>query len=127
MRDELGDSGKAIWDVYDAGRLDAGAQTLVLAYARAADVANRLNALATGRQDSWASLVFDEMGEVHLSVDKILDQLRNQLLALKTIYSELRQAGIRPISAQTPKADEEPQDMLTQRRKEREARERQLG
>lgn len=127
MRDELGPTGQAIWDVYGADQLDAGSRTLVLSYARAADTADRLNALATGRQETWVSLVFDEMGEVHLSVDKILDQSRNQLLAVKTIFAELRQAGIRPTQAATQRADEEPDDMLTRRRKEREKRERQLG
>jgi hypothetical protein len=127
MRSELGDSGRAIWDAYGAEKLDAPARTLVLSYARAADVADRLDGLAMARTDSWATLVFDEMGEVHLAVDKILDQTRNQLLALKTIYAELRQAGIRPAQTKSQTADEEPDDMLTKRRKEREERERKLG
>lgn len=130
MRDELGTTGKAIWDAYEAANLDAGSRALVHAYARAADVADRLDGLATGRQDSWVVLTFDDMGEIHLSVDKILDQLRAQLLAVKTIYAELRQAGIRPTKTEskpTTQADEEPTDMLTKRRKEREERERKLG
>lgn len=127
MRSELGDSGRTIWDAYGAEKLDAGSRSLVLAFARAADVADKLDGLAMGRQGSWVELVFDDMGEVHLSVDKVLDQLRNQLLAVKTIYAELRQAGIRPAQAKNPTADEEPEDMLAKLRKEKEERERKLG
>lgn len=127
MRSELGASGQDIWDAYQADKLDAGSRTLVLAYARAADVADRLDGLASARKETWASLVFDDMGEVHLSIDKVLDQFRNQLLAVKTVYAELRQAGIRPTNSAIPTADEEPEDMLTKRRREREDRERKLG
>lgn len=128
MRSELGPSGQAVWDAYGVDRLDAGARQLVLAYARAADVADRLDGLAVARKETWASLVFDDMGEVHLSVDKILDQHRAQLLALKQLHSELRQAGIKPTQTAGTKAmDEGPEDMLARRRKEKEERERQLG
>lgn len=128
MRDELGATGQAVWDAYGADHLDAGARQLVLAYARAADVADRLDGLAVARKESWASLTFDDMGEVHLSVDKILDQHRAQLLALKQLHSELRQAGIKATAPTGTKAtDEEPDDMLARRRKEREERERKLG
>ena len=128
MRSELGPSGREIWDSYGADSIDAGARQLVLAYARAADVADRLDGLAVARKESWASIVFDDMGEVHLSVDKILDQHRAQLLALKQLHSELRQAGIKATRPTESKAtDEEPEDMLARRRKERESRERQLG
>lgn len=127
MRDTLGPTGQEIWDAYGADRLDAGARTIVLAYARVADVADRLDALAVARVEAWAVLTFDDMGEVHLSIDKVLDQLRAQLLAAKTIYAELRQAGIRPMQSTKAKADEEPEDMLARRRKEREERERRHG
>lgn len=128
MRESLDKTGRAVWDAFQADKLDSGAQTLVLAYARAADIADRLNGLAVGRQDSWATLVFDDMGEVHLGVDKILDQHRAQLLAIKQLHAELRQAGIKPVeqaSGQTAVGDEE--DMLSKRRREREAREHKLG
>ena len=127
MRRELGSTGQAIWDAYGADKLDAGARTLVLSYARAADAADRLNALMVARKDTWASIVFDDMGEVHLTVDKILDQTRNQLLAVKTIFAEMRQAGIRPVQGQASVGADDPEDMLTKRRKEREDRERKLG
>lgn len=125
MRSDLGPSGQAIWDAYDAGKLDAATKALVLEYARCADTADQLNGLVTARKETWASLVFDDMGEVHLSVDKILDQARNQQNALRGLHAELRQAGIKPTAAK----DEKPKgtDMLARRRREREERERQLG
>lgn len=128
MRDELGTSGKAIWDAYDVGKLDAGQAALVTAYARAADTADRLDALATAREERWALLVFDEMGEVHLTIDKILDQARNANLAVRTIFAEIRQAGIKPAAASTGSTkDEEPEDMLAALRRDKERRERQSG
>lgn len=128
MRSELGPSGQAIWDAYGAANLDAGSRTLVLAYARAADIADKLDGLAMARKEDWASLVFDDMGEVNLMVDKILDQARNQLMALKQLHGELRMAGIKATGGSGAEAkDEEPEDMLTRRRREREERERKLG
>jgi hypothetical protein len=128
MRSELGPTGQDIWDAYQADKLDAGSRTLVLSYARAADIADRLDGLAMARKEQWASLVFDDMGEVQLSVDKILDQARNQLMALKQLHGELRQAGIKATGGgKTEAKDEEPEDMLTRRRKEKEDRERKLG
>lgn len=122
------ETGQAIWDAYGADKLNAGHRTLILQLARLADTADRLADLSAGRRDTWVSLVFDEMGEVHLSVDKILDQERNTQLAIKTVLSEIRQTGLKaqemvgnlPVQA-------DPEDMLTKRRMEREARERQLG
>lgn len=128
MRSELGTSGQAIWDAYGAANLDAAARAIVLEYARCADVADRLNELVTARKETWASLVFDDMGEVHLSIDKILDQARNQQNTLRGLHAELRQAGIRPVPVEKPKAkDEEPGDMLAAMRKAKQDRERQSG
>ena len=81
-----------------------------------------------GRREGWASLVFDDMGEVQLVVDKILDERRQHQLALKQMFGEMRMAGIKPDAGSAPQAkDEEPEDMLTKRRREREDRERKLG
>jgi hypothetical protein len=128
MRSELEPTGQAIWDAYGADTLDAGTRSLVLQFARCADTLDRLRGLAQGRRESWASLVFDDMGEVHLSVDKILDEQRQYQLALKQIYGEMRMAGIKPTARTGTQAkDEEPEDMLTRRRRERVERERKLG
>lgn len=128
MSTDLGETGKLIWAAYGADKLDDGSKALVRELARCADTLDRLDGLAIGRQDSWVVLVFDDMGEIHLTVDKILDQRRNHQLALKALYAEVRQAGIKPVGAGVGKAkDEEPKDMLTKRREEKERRERQLG
>jgi len=125
MAAELGKHGQAIWDSYGAAKLDAGSQALIRELARCADTLDRLNDLVSGRQEVWASLVFDDMGEVHLSVDKLLDERRNHQLALKALHTEVRMAGIKPTG--NAKADEEPEDVLGKRRREREERERKLG
>jgi hypothetical protein len=125
MSVELGKHGTAIWAAYGADGLDAGSQALIRELARCADTLDRLNDLVTGRQESWISLVSDGMGEIQLSIDKVLDERRNHQLALKALYSELRMAGIKPSSGLA--ADEEPKDMLAVLRKQKEERERQSG
>lgn len=125
---ELGKQGKAIWSAYQAELLSAADQALILELARCADTLDRLDGLVSGRHDSWASLVFDDMGEVHLSIDKAMDQRRNHQLAYKALFAEVRAAKLVPVKAVAPVAtDEEPDDMLAKRRKEREERERLLG
>lgn len=125
MRDKLRETGKAIWDAYSAGKLDAPTRSLVLEYARCADTLDRLDDLAQGRREAWASLVFDDMGEVNLAVDKILDQVVKTQGMLKQLHGELRMAGVKPGPGSM--ADEEPEDMLSKRRREKEQRERQSG
>ncbi len=127
MRETLGDSGKAIWDAYGASGLNAAHRTLVLEFARCADTADRLADLAAGRREVWVSLAFDDMGEIHVSVDKILDQVRATQNTLKTLHGEIRQAGIAIQAANAPRKDEEPQDMLAMLRQRKEERERQSG
>lgn len=122
---ELQARGKAIWDAYSAGKLNAADRALVHELARCADTLDKLDALAQGRREAWASLVFDDMGEVHLSVDKLLDERRTHQLAFKSLIAEVRQAGIKPQSNQAK--DEEPEDMLTKRRRDKAERERKLG
>lgn len=122
---ELGERGRDIWSSFGADALHAGHRALVHELARCADTLDRLDALAMGRRDEWASLVFDDMGQVHLSVDKLLDERRNHQLAFKTLIAEIRQAGLKETGG--TKKDEEPEDMLTKRRREREERERKLG
>lgn len=127
MATELGETGSAIWSAYGADKLDAGAQSLIRELARCADTLDRLDDLASGRREGWVLLVFDDMGEIHLSIDKILDERRNHQLALRAIHSEIRQAGIRPAAAKATATQDEEEDMLTKRRREREERERKLG
>ncbi len=128
MTSELGKTGQSIWDAYGAGKLDASSQALVRELARCADTLDRLDGLAAGRHDRWAFLVFDDMGEIHLSIDKVLDEQRKTQMVFKGLFGELRQAGIKAQSAGlAPEAAEQPMDMLAALRKQKEDRERQSG
>jgi hypothetical protein len=127
MSVELETTGRAIWAAFNGDKLDAGSQALIRELARCADTLDRLDALAAGRRDGWAKLVFDEMGEIHLVVDKILDVRRNHQLAFKALYAEIRTAGIKEGGLAAKLKDEEPEDMLSKLRREKAARERQSG
>jgi hypothetical protein len=125
---ELGDTGKAIWAVFAGDQLDPGSAALVRELARCADTLDRLDDLVTGRRESWITITFDDMGEVHLGIDKLLDTRRSHQLAFKQLTAEVRSAGIRPAKTDKPAAaDEEPGDMLAAARKAKADRERQLG
>lgn len=128
MSAELGTSGQAIWDAYGAAQLDAPSRSLILELARCADVLDRINDVAIGRQEGWASLVFDDMGEIHLSIDKVLDEQRRTQVVFKTIFGELRQSGIKPgVVAGKDETIKEPEDMLAALKKRKADRERQSG
>ena len=128
MTDDLGSTGLAIWKAYGGDQLDAPAAALVLELARCADTCDRLNGLVIGKVESWATMVFDDMGEVHLEVDKLLDQRRNHQLALKALVAEVRAAKILLIPSATKQpVGGAPKDMLAQLREDKERRERQLG
>lgn len=124
----LGESGRLIWAAFEGDKLDAGSQSLIRELARCADTLDHLDGLASGRRESWATLVFDDMGEIHLVVDKILEVRRNHQLTLKALYAEARAAGLRPNAHPAAAVkDEEPEDMLAKLRAEKARRERQPG
>jgi hypothetical protein len=125
---ELGGTGKEIWSALGGDKLDPGSAALVRELARCADTLDRLDDLVNGRRESWVTITFDDMGEVHLGIDKLLDTRRNHQLAFKQLTAEVRSAGIRPGKTDQPTAaDEEPGDMLAAARKAKADRERQLG
>ena len=127
MSTDLGKQGRAIWDAYGAAKLPAHQRALIMELARCADMCDRLDGLAAGRQESWATLVFDDMGEVHLSVDKVLElRLKHQGM-YKTLFAEVRAANIGLTTSDTASKDEGPKDMLAELRREKELRERQSG
>lgn len=128
VTDELGKTGRDVWDAFGAASLDAASQALVRELARCADTLDRLNDLATGRREAWILLVFDDMGEIHLQIDRVLDEQRKTQVVFKTLFGELRQAGVKP-QLNTSTEDEEvgPVDVLAALRKKKEARERQSG
>lgn len=128
MRETLESAGQAIWDSLKADELPAVQRALVLEYARLVDTANRLHGYASGKRETWASLVFDEMGEVHLAVDKILSEQRNTQLAIKQVHGELRSAGLLVAAAPpAPAATTTEETPLDRRRREKAKRERAHG
>jgi hypothetical protein len=86
-----------------------------------------MDGLLRGDTSSWASLVFDQMGEIHLSIDKLLDQRAKYGTLLKTLYAEMRSAGIKPGAASAEEETAEPEDMLAMLRRRKELRESQSG
>jgi hypothetical protein len=127
MTVELESSGRLIWDAFGGDKLDPHSRALILELARCADTCDRLDGLAAGRVDSWAVLVFDDMGEIHLSIDKVLDLRLKHQLALRALYAEVRAAKIEFKSTGSKSKDEEPEDMLAKLRRDKERRERQSG
>lgn len=126
MRETLQTSGQAIWDGLKADSQTPSARALILEYARAADTADRLAGLASGTRESWAELVYDEMGEIHLEVNKLLSEQRNTQTVLKALHAELRAAGL--LFAASEKPAEVPEETpLERRRREKDERERKLG
>lgn len=121
----LGESGTAIWAAFKATTLDAGSQALVLELARCADTCDRLDGLVAGRHDSWASLAFDDMGEIHLHIDKILELRLKHQNTLKALYAEVRAAKIGVKEGEAPV--EQPKSLVDQLKLKREERERQSG
>lgn len=123
----LGESGRAIWEAYGGASLDAGSRALVLEFARCADTCDRLDGLAAGRQESWILLAFDDMGEIHLNIDKLLELRLKHQTTLKLLYGEIRAAKIELSSAAGAPQPEQPEDMLGALRKLKAERERQSG
>lgn len=128
---DLGETGQAVWVAFQAESLDGATQTLVRELCRTADTLDRLDDLVRGEREAWASLVFDGLGEVHLHVDKLLDERAKQQSIFKQVWGELRQSGVKPTAVPVaPGADEkadEPGDVLAALRRAKEERERQSG
>lgn len=127
MPDNLGETGRAIWDAFEASKRDAFQQALIREIARCADTLDTLDALILGRRPIWAELIFDDMGQVNLFIDKALDQRRNYELTLRALFAEARAAGLKPAGVKASGVDEEPEDMLARMRKAKSDRERQHG
>lgn len=122
---DLRTRGQAIWAAYAADTLDAPSRALVQEAARCADTLDKLDALLAGRRDAWVKLVFDEMGNVELSVDKVLNERRMYQLAFMQQMNAIRAAGIKVVAA--PAVQGQPQgrggliDELKRKRDQRES------
>lgn len=94
-REKLGARGRAIWAAYRAESLAAGNQALILEIARLADGLDKLDGLLSGSRADWGVIELDELGEVHLVIDSLLSERRQQQLAFKQLLMEARQAGLK--------------------------------
>lgn len=92
---ELQARGREIYAAFNADSLPAGNRALVMEAARCADLLDKLDGLIQGDQSAWLKLVFDDMGEVTLSMDGVVGERRQQQMALRQLMSEIRQAGIK--------------------------------
>jgi hypothetical protein len=120
--------GLAIWRSYQAGSLPAGEQALIHELARLADALDKLDMILGARASDWAKIVIDEVGEVTLEVNGLLGERRQHAIAFKTLFAEIRAAGIKPVEGSVPVGGvAPPEDMLAKRKREKEERERQLG
>lgn len=126
MSDQLGESGRLIWEAFNADRLEPHSRALVLELARCADTCDRLDGIAAGREDVWIDIARDDMGEIHLSIDRVLELRLKHQLALKTLYAEVRAAKLVsvPVGGASG-APKEPEDMLARLRRDKERRENQ--
>lgn len=100
---ELGERGQAFYDAYDGDQLPAGHRAIVQEAARQLDTLDRLAALAAGDVGAWATLNWDESGEVTLSIDGVVAERRQQQLAFKQLMGEIRQLGLKQQSPGKPK------------------------
>ncbi len=110
MRGELGERGKAIWDAYGADKLPAGAQALIHELARVADTLDRLAVLAAGDVDTWATLQFEDGGEVSLEINNVIAERRQQQLAFARLLGEIRQSGIKQTKPKDETANDDNDD-----------------
>jgi hypothetical protein len=94
-RAALGQRGQAIWDAYDATGLAAGHRALVHEAARLADTLDKLQLLAAGDIEVWASLVTNDGTEFTLEVNGVLAEIRNQQSVFKNVMLEIRQTGLK--------------------------------
>lgn len=124
----LKERGQAIWTSFDADRLPAGEQSLVHELARLADALDKLDMILGARASDWAKIVIDDVGEITLEVNGLLGERRQHAIAFKTLFSEIRSAGIKAKDSSIERsADEEPPDMLAVLRDKKEKRESQSG
>lgn len=91
----LGLRGKTIWAAYSADNLPGGHRALVHEACRLADTLDKLDSLIGADASVWATLVFDDMGQVELSIDSLMSERRQQQLAFKQVMGEIRMAGIK--------------------------------
>ncbi|WP_239153716.1 hypothetical protein [Virgisporangium aliadipatigenens] len=85
--------GQRLWDDLTAeGELPAMERVLIEEACRLVDRLDRIDGILAGRDRAWMTLEIDDLGEVTIVLDKVLSEGRQQQVALKTVFAELRQA-----------------------------------
>lgn len=90
----MGARAARMWREEDGDTLTGGQRALLEEACRIVDRLDRLDAILDGDPGEWLRFRVSEDGsEVTVTVDRALDQARQQAAVLKQIIGELRQAG----------------------------------
>lgn len=101
----LGSRAKALWDgVLDEVELDSAGLIILEDACRTCDIIDRLSGALKARNQEWVRLeeeieaVANDSGalEIHLVVNPILGEIRQQRLALKQFLAQLKLGNIKP-------------------------------
>lgn len=101
----LGSRAKALWDgVLDEVELDSAGLIILEDACRTCDIIDRLSGALKSRNQEWIRLEDDiafhaaehRALEIHLVVNPILGEIRQQRLALKQFLAQLKLGNIKP-------------------------------
>lgn len=117
--DTLGPRGTALHRQLhtDGHAFDPLTEELVLEACRLADRLERLDRIANGEAQEWVDFRDQRDGTVVVWVDSVLGEARHTAVALKQLVSEITKAKAPPAPAKP--AEEDPLDVLEQRRRQR--------
>lgn len=94
----LKERGQAIWAAYSADDLPEGTKAMVHELCRLADTLDKLDMILGARASEWAKIVDGVDGEVTLEVNGLIGERRQNALAFKVLYAELRSAGAKEVT-----------------------------
>lgn len=104
-RPELGKRGRRLWAELTTGTSTPAQLVLIEEACRIADRLDRLDAQLRGDEDAWLKFVVNDDGsEVTVVIDRALSEARQQAVALKQLFAELRQSTPLAAPAQRPTA-----------------------
>lgn len=84
--------GKRLWHALTVdGEPPALELPMVEELCRMVDRLDRFDAIVNGRDRAWLQLDFGDLGEVEVTVDKVLGEARQQQATFKALLAELRQ------------------------------------
>lgn len=94
-RPSLGKRGRRLWDALTADTPDPAQLVLIEEACRIADRLDRLDAQLRGDEDAWLRFIVNDDGsEVTVVIDRALSEARQQAVALKQLFAELRQSQV---------------------------------